>query len=82
MADTTTIAVELTALDLRILTAAMAGNFPDDFDDARMDVLRKLAKADFKLRDLPRARRADIAALRECCCSVGVISCECPEHGA
>lgn len=77
-----TIAVELTALDLRVLTAAMSGNFPDDFDDARLPLLRKLAKADFTLRDLPRAREADTRALRDCCCSVGVTSWECPEHGA
>jgi hypothetical protein len=40
-----TIAVELTAREIQVLTCAMAGNFPASLNDARMPALRKLAKA-------------------------------------
>jgi hypothetical protein len=40
-----TIAVELTAREIQVLTCAMAGNFPATLNDARMPALRKLARA-------------------------------------
>lgn len=42
--DEATATVELTAREVQVLTCAMAGNFPESLADARMPVLRKLAK--------------------------------------
>lgn len=46
-----TIAVDLTARELHVLTCAMAGNHPPSLNDVRLPALGKLAKATHTLRE-------------------------------
>lgn len=53
-----TIAVDLTARELHVLTCAMAGNHPPKLNDVRMPTLRKLAKASRTLKEAEADRAA------------------------